>query len=155
MVQKTNKTKSRLGREFRRIKNPNIDAPMGEGKEELFDSLIKKAKENEKKAKYVHEVGDKVEGLPKPRNLEHVNEELRKETIDANINPEITNALINYQLKWNMTNLDMAINDELKRTNRENEKKAKFFRRLNKVLDNKLVKPSIIIEYINQYQKGE
>ena len=34
-------------------------------------------------------------------------------------------------------------------------KKAKFFRRLNKVLDNKLVKPSIIIEYVNQYQRGE
>ena len=152
MVQKTNKTKSRLGREFN---GEYIDAPMGEGKEELFDSLIKKAKENEKKAKYVHEVGDKVEGLPKPRNLENVDEELRKETIDANINPEITNALINYQLKWNMTNLDMAINDELKRTNRENEKKAKFFRRLNKVLDNKLVKPSIIIEYVNQYQRGD
>ena len=35
------------------------------------------------------------------------------------------------------------------------EKKAKFFRRLNKVLDSKLVKPSIIIEYVNQYQRGE
>ena len=34
-------------------------------------------------------------------------------------------------------------------------KKAKFFRRLNKVLDNKLVKPSIIMEYVNQYQRGE
>ena len=33
--------------------------------------------------------------------------------------------------------------------------KAKFFRRLNKVLDNKLVKPSIIMEYVNQYQRGE
>ena len=33
--------------------------------------------------------------------------------------------------------------------------KAKFFRRLNKVLDKKLVKPSIIIEYVNQYQRGD
>jgi hypothetical protein len=37
----------------------------------------------------------------------------------------------------------------------ESRKKAKFFRRLNKVLDNKLVKPSIIIEYVNQYQRGD
>ena len=35
------------------------------------------------------------------------------------------------------------------------EKKAEFFQHLNKVLDNKLVKPSIIMEYVNQYQRGE
>ena len=34
-------------------------------------------------------------------------------------------------------------------------KKAKFFRRLNNVMANKLVKPSIIMEYVNQYQRGE
>jgi hypothetical protein len=111
--------------------------------------------DNKGKVTVDKELGKSLTEAPMPRNIENVDEELRKETIDANINPEITNALINYQLKWNMTNLDMAINDELKRRNRENEKKAKFFRRLNKVLDNKLVKPSIIIEYINQYQKGE
>ena len=35
------------------------------------------------------------------------------------------------------------------------EKKAEFFQHLNKVLDKKLVKPSIIIEYVNQYQRGD
>jgi hypothetical protein len=35
------------------------------------------------------------------------------------------------------------------------EKKAEFFNYLNEVLDNKLVKPSIIIEYVKQYQRGE
>jgi uncharacterized protein YaaW (UPF0174 family) len=38
---------------------------------------------------------------------------------------------------------------------KQETQKAKFFRRLNKVLDNKLVKPSIIIEYVNQYQRGD
>ena len=35
------------------------------------------------------------------------------------------------------------------------EKKAEFFQHLNNVMDNKLVKPSIIMEYVNQYQRGE
>ena len=38
---------------------------------------------------------------------------------------------------------------------KQETQKAKFFRRLNKVLDKKLVKPSIIIEYVNQYQRGD
>ena len=102
MVQKTNKTKSRLGREFN---GEYIDVPMGEGKTELLDSLIKKAK---KKIKYVHEVGDKVEDLGEPRNL------------------EIAEKCVS-------------------------EEKAKFFRHLNNVMANKLIKPSIIMEYVNQY----
>ena len=48
----------------------NFDNCMGGGKAELLDSLIKKSK---KKVKYVFEAGDKVEGLPKPRNLEKAN----------------------------------------------------------------------------------
>jgi hypothetical protein len=31
------------------------------------------------------------------------------------------------------------------------EEKAKFFRHLNNVMANKLIKPSIIMEYVNQY----
>jgi len=44
---------------------------------------------------------------------------------------------------------------EFNGTDKENVKKAEFFNYLNEVLDNKLVKPSIIIEYVNQYQRGE
>ena len=66
---------------------------------------------------------------------------------------------------------DLFINEQLLKTDKENElvssvtkyqlgnslteKKAEFFQHLNKVLDNKLVKPSIIVEYVNQYQRGE
>ena len=50
---------------------------------------------------------------------------------------------------------DLLINEQLLKTDKENAKKAKFFRRLNNVMANKLVKPSIIIEYVNQYQRGE
>ena len=82
MVQKTNKPKSRLGREF---KGEYIDAPMGEGKAELLDSLVKKARR----------------GFP----------------------------------DW--------------------RKKEMFFQHLNNVMATKLVKPSIIIEYVNQYQRGD
>ena len=35
------------------------------------------------------------------------------------------------------------------------KKKAEFVQHLNNVMDNKLVTPSIIMEYVNQYQKGE
>ena len=35
------------------------------------------------------------------------------------------------------------------------KKKAEFFQHLNNVMDNKLVKPSIIMEYVNQYQRGD
>ena len=31
------------------------------------------------------------------------------------------------------------------------EKKAEFFKHLNNVMANKLIKPSIIMEYVNQY----
>tara|TARA_R100001163_G_C4862157_1_gene67916 strand:+ start:248 stop:442 length:195 start_codon:yes stop_codon:yes gene_type:complete len=31
------------------------------------------------------------------------------------------------------------------------EEKAEFFRHLNNVMANKLIKPSIIMEYVNQY----
>ena len=50
---------------------------------------------------------------------------------------------------------DLLINEQLLKTDKENAKKAKFFRRLNNVMANKLVKPSIIMEYVNQYQRGE
>jgi len=137
MVQKTNKTKSRLGREFKgeytdtpifiedeitkanpKVKKDLVDIirnrkmGMGEGKAELLDSLIKKASEE---IKYVFEVGDKVEGLPKPRNLELAK---KREFPD-----------------W--------------------RKKEMFFQHLNNVMATKLVKPSIIIEYVNQYQRGD
>ena len=85
---------------------------MGEGKAELLDSLVKKASEE---IKYVFEVGDKVEGLPKPRNLEMAK---KREFPD-----------------W--------------------RKKEMFFQHLNNVMATKLVKPSIIIEYVNQYQRGD
>lgn len=34
-------------------------------------------------------------------------------------------------------------------------KKEMFFQHLNNVMATKLVKPSIIIEYVNQYQRGD
>mgnify|MGYP003117741255 FL=1 len=34
----------------------------------------------------------------------------------------------------------------------ESEKKAEFFKHLNNVLADKLLKPEIILEYINQYK---
>ena len=34
----------------------------------------------------------------------------------------------------------------------ESEKKAEFFKPLNNVLADKLLKPAIILEYINQYK---
>ena len=34
-------------------------------------------------------------------------------------------------------------------------KKEMFFQHLNSVMDNKLIEPSIIIEYINQNQRGD
>ena len=34
---------------------------------------------------------------------------------------------------------------------RENAEKAEFFQHLNNVMANKLLKPSIIMEYVNQY----
>ena len=34
----------------------------------------------------------------------------------------------------------------------ESEKKAAFFKHLNNVLADKLLKPAIILEYINQYK---
>lgn len=35
------------------------------------------------------------------------------------------------------------------------KKKEMFFQHLNNVMATKLVKPSIIIEYVNQYQRGD
>ena len=67
----------------------NFDKCMGGGKAEMLDSLIKKSK---KKVKYVFEAGDKVEGLPKPRNLENARylwDEIGK------ANPTVFNNLIN------------------------------------------------------------
>jgi len=46
---------------------------------------------------------------------------------------------------------DFLINEQLLKTEKENAKKAKFFQHLNNVMANKLIKPSIIMEYVNQY----
>ena len=86
-----------------------------------------------KKSKYVFEVGDKVEGLPKPRNFEIAENCMGDGKNEFMSNPKVFENLI---------------------TIIESRKKAKFFRRLKKVLDNKLIEPSIIIEYINQNQRG-
>ena len=56
--------------------------------------------------------------------------------------------------KISMDNKGKVIVDK-KLGNSLTQKKAEFFNYLNEVLDNKLVKPSIIIEYVNQYQRGE
>jgi hypothetical protein len=37
------------------------------------------------------------------------------------------------------------------KTEKENAKKTEFFQHLNNVMANKLIKPSIIMEYVNQY----
>jgi hypothetical protein len=37
------------------------------------------------------------------------------------------------------------------KTEKENTEKAEFFQHLNNVMANKLLKPSIIMEYVNQY----
>tara|TARA_X000001382_G_scaffold130935_2_gene127969 strand:+ start:3931 stop:4245 length:315 start_codon:yes stop_codon:yes gene_type:complete len=46
---------------------------------------------------------------------------------------------------------DFLINEQLLKTEKENAEKAEFFQHLNNVMANKLLKPSIIMEYVNQY----
>ena len=125
MVQKTNKTKSRLGREFN---GEYMEAPMprslemaekcmGEGKADLLRTMAN--------------------------------------TPDFEVNEKILKTLSVSEKRFLQEHQRLHAMTKYMHEQKQEIQKAKFFRRLNKVLDNKLVKPSIIIEYVNQYQRGD
>tara|TARA_A100001201_G_C3942617_1_gene157019 strand:+ start:33 stop:413 length:381 start_codon:yes stop_codon:yes gene_type:complete len=125
MVQKTNKTKSRLGREFN---GEYMEAPMprslemaekcmGEGKADLLRTMAN--------------------------------------TPDFEVNEKILKTLSVSEKRFLQEHQRLHAMAKYMHEQKQEIQKAKFFRRLNKVLDKELVKPSIIIEYVNQYQRGD
>tara|TARA_Y100001938_G_C7805803_1_gene289373 strand:+ start:43 stop:438 length:396 start_codon:yes stop_codon:yes gene_type:complete len=113
------------------------------------------------------ELGKSLTDAPMPRNLEiaekcvsegksklltDVMEYLETRKVGMNVSEK---RFVQEHQRLHAFGEALLINEQLLKTDKENEKKAKFFRRLNKVLDKKLVKPSIIIEYVNQYQRGD
>ena len=125
MVQKTNKTKSRLGREFN---GEYMEAPMprslemaekcmGEGKADLLRTMAN--------------------------------------TPDFEVNEKILKTLSVSEKRFLQEHQRLHAIVKYMHEQKQEIQKAKFFRRLNKVLDKELVKPSIIIEYVNQYQRGD
>ena len=124
MVQKTNKTKSRLGREFN---GEYMEAPMprslemaekcmGEGKADLLRTMAN--------------------------------------TPDFEVDEKILRTL-NVSEKRFLQEHQRLHAMAKKREFPDWRKKEMFFQHLNNVMATKLVKPSIIIEYVNQYQRGD
>jgi len=110
-----------------KFKGTYIDTPMGEGKAELGKSLTENCIE---------------------MATEYIDTPIFMEDEFGTHDPKIKKRFLQEHQRLHA----MA---KYMHEQKQEIQKAKFFRRLNKVLDNKLVKPSIIIEYVNQYQRGD
>ena len=105
------------------------------------------------------ELGKSLTDAPMPRSLEIAEKCMGEGKVDIlpdfGVSGEVLKTLSVSEKRFLQEHQRLHAIVKYMHEQKQEIQKAKFFRRLNKVLDKKLVKPSIIIEYVNQYQRGD